>query len=160
MTSSEPWLARVIRSCGEKAVAQSANRDAMIEAYLQEHPEKRIVAVDLPGFDFKSSTPDELKQAGVVLCQEADRLEAIEPRLGPVYVLREIGKTCTQDFLFCDKVEKDVRLWILSRLGAYADKGVLLYREWWVDDPTNGMKRVVKRETVGDPIKDAQEAQP
>lgn len=153
---NEPWLARVIRSCGEKAVANSANRDAMIEAYLQEHPEKRLVHVNIPGFDFKSATPDELKEAGVELCREADRLEMLEPRIGPVYVLREIGKTCAQDLLFCDKSEKEVRTWLLSRIGTYRDKGVLMYQEYWVDDPVTGMKRVVKRETVGDPIADAE----
>lgn len=153
---TEPWLARVIRSCTEKAIAGSAHHDEMVKIYLEQHPEMCIVSANIPGFNFGESTVAELRATGVDLCREADRIESLEAK-GPVHVLRELGKVCATDFVFCDKDEKDVRHWILSRIGMYSGKGVLLYREWWADDPTTGKKRVVKRELVGDPIKEAQE---
>ncbi len=155
--AKEPWLARVIRSNAEKALAGSKHLDEIIALYLEAHPEKRIIPLNIPDFDFKTATPEELRSLAVESCKEADRLEALAAK-GPVYVLRETGKWAAGEFLFCDQSEKDVRFWLLEKAGQYKDKGVLLYREWWADDPQTSCKKVTKRELVGNPIKDALEA--
>jgi hypothetical protein len=152
ISNKKPWLARMMESAAD-SIIHNHERD-LVGDYLDRHPELKVNPIEIPNFSFFTSTPAELREAGVALCREADRLESLT-LFNPVYVMRDVNKMACEDFLFCDNNEKDVLVWIMKNLDHLKKLTTTLFREWWADDPATGKKRVIKREVVSDPVADA-----
>lgn len=145
----KPWLTRMMENAADSIIQK--HRSDIVEQYFYTHPEARITItpIDIPNFSFYTSTPADLREAGVALCKEADRLEAIPDRKGPVVVIRDMSKMGCEDFLFCDNNEKDVLVWAMNNLSTLRRVGsVEMFNEWWAKDPATQKMRVIQRDPI------------